>query len=184
MAISIYTTILMSFERYVRIGHTCRLKDCSYMTDDNFKYYLLAIVLAPCVFYVPKFFELYAEETRVGVDIDVNCHSILHPPKVNMTAMKGWSNNSVIALSLENFNILSFFRAFWCGSWRFHAEIFRRATQSYRTTAGRSVSKGMSGGEFHRITPPGLETQRYPGTTTFFQHRGIFLHVILYLCST
>ena len=37
MMISIYTTILMSFERYVRIGHTCRLKDCAYITDDNFK---------------------------------------------------------------------------------------------------------------------------------------------------
>ena len=82
------------------------------MTDDNFKYYLLTIVLAPCVFYVPKFFELYAEETRVGVDIDVNCHSILHPPKVNMTAMKGWSNNSVIVLSLENFNVCHFSELF------------------------------------------------------------------------
>ena len=37
MMISIYTTILMSFERYVRIGHTCRLKDCSYITEENFK---------------------------------------------------------------------------------------------------------------------------------------------------
>ena len=59
------------------------------MTDDNFKYYLLAIVIAPCIFYVPKFFELYAEETRVGVDIEVNCHSVLNPPKVNLTAWKG-----------------------------------------------------------------------------------------------
>ena len=91
MMISIYTTILMSFERYVRIGHTCRLKDCSYMTDDNFKYYLCTIVIAPCIFYVPKFFELYAEETRVGVDIEVNCHSVLNPPKVNLTVMKGMS---------------------------------------------------------------------------------------------
>ena len=94
--------------------------------------------------------------------------------------VKQFSNCTVF----REFQCLSFFRAFWCGSWRFHAEIFRRATQSYRTTAGRSVSKGMPGGEFHRITPPGLETQRYPGITTFFHHRGIFLHVILYLCST
>ena len=68
---------------------TLGLKDCSYITDDNFKYYLCAIVIAPCIFYVPKFFELYAEEIRVGVDITVNCHSILNPPKVNLTVMKG-----------------------------------------------------------------------------------------------
>jgi hypothetical protein len=37
MMISIYTTILISFERYVRIGHTCRFKDYSYLTDDNLK---------------------------------------------------------------------------------------------------------------------------------------------------
>ena len=38
MMISVYCTMVMSFERYVRIGRTCRLKDSPYITDDNFRY--------------------------------------------------------------------------------------------------------------------------------------------------
>ena len=36
MMMSIYATIVMSFERYVRIGYTCRLLACSYITEENF----------------------------------------------------------------------------------------------------------------------------------------------------
>ena len=75
------------------------------MTDDNFKYYLCAIVIAPCIFYVPKFFELYAEETRVGVDIEVNCHSVLNPPKVNLTVMKGRSQCLKITQKVSFYNV-------------------------------------------------------------------------------
>ena len=35
---SVYCTVLMSFERYVRICHLCQLRECSYMiTRENFK---------------------------------------------------------------------------------------------------------------------------------------------------
>ena len=37
MMISVYCTMVMSFERYVRIGRKCRLKASSYITDDNFR---------------------------------------------------------------------------------------------------------------------------------------------------
>ena len=37
MMISVYCTMVMSFERYVRIGRTCRFKASSYITEDNFK---------------------------------------------------------------------------------------------------------------------------------------------------
>ena len=37
MMISVYCTMVMSFERYVRIGRTCRLKASSYINDDNFR---------------------------------------------------------------------------------------------------------------------------------------------------
>ena len=37
MMISVYCTMVMSFERYVRIGRTCRLKASGYINDDNFK---------------------------------------------------------------------------------------------------------------------------------------------------
>lgn len=34
---SIYCTVIMSFERYIRICHICQLRDCSYITRENFK---------------------------------------------------------------------------------------------------------------------------------------------------
>ena len=37
MMISVYCTIIMSFERYARIGKRCQMKDCSYITDENLK---------------------------------------------------------------------------------------------------------------------------------------------------
>lgn len=36
MMTSIYCTILMSFERYIRICHLCQLKSSKILTDDNF----------------------------------------------------------------------------------------------------------------------------------------------------
>ena len=38
MMTSVYSTIVMSFERYVRICHTCRLRSCKYITEENFKW--------------------------------------------------------------------------------------------------------------------------------------------------
>ena len=37
MMISVYCTIIMSFERYTRIGKRCQMKDCSYITNENLK---------------------------------------------------------------------------------------------------------------------------------------------------
>jgi hypothetical protein len=39
----------MSFERYVRIGHTCRLRACSYITEENFKYVMVAVYVVVAV---------------------------------------------------------------------------------------------------------------------------------------
>ncbi len=47
MMTSVYSTIVLSFERYVRIVHTCRLRACSYITEDNFRYYVAGIVVCP-----------------------------------------------------------------------------------------------------------------------------------------
>ena len=87
MMSSVYCTIVMSFERYIRICHLCQLRDCSYITMANFKwvpyyvkypwhsstknvyriieccsfsfrYYIIAIIGVPVLFYAPKFFEL------------------------------------------------------------------------------------------------------------------------------
>ena len=73
-----------------------------------------------------------------------------------------WMEKTQKKLFPINFDFL--FRTFWCGTWGFHAEIFRRSTQSYSTTARRSLFKGMPSGEFHRILRLCFnETQCYPG---------------------
>ena len=57
---SVYSTVLISFERYVRICYICQLRPSKWITVDNFKYYVTAIILGPIIFYLPKFFEVRA----------------------------------------------------------------------------------------------------------------------------
>ena len=53
---SVYCTIIMSWERYVRICLICR--GCDYFSDGKFKGYMAFIIFFPVIFYVPKFFEV------------------------------------------------------------------------------------------------------------------------------
>ena len=50
---------------------------------------MLAIMLGPLLFYVPKFFELRTVHSRLGIDVTVDCETVLNPPKINFTAFKG-----------------------------------------------------------------------------------------------
>ena len=54
---SVYCTVVMSWERYVRICLVSRL-DCDYFSDGKFKVYLGLIIIFPIIFYIPKFFEV------------------------------------------------------------------------------------------------------------------------------
>merc|ERR1719414_1528883 len=54
---SVYATVLLSFERFVRVKYTVNLKRFKYFNEDNFKYYLMALLTIPTLFYLPKFFE-------------------------------------------------------------------------------------------------------------------------------
>eukprot|EP00095_Tigriopus_kingsejongensis_P012051 maker-scaffold90_size386344-snap-gene-2.26 protein:Tk12051 transcript:maker-scaffold90_size386344-snap-gene-2.26-mRNA-1 annotation:"GJ13605" len=55
---SVYFTVLMSFERFIRICYYCQLQFTSILTDENVKYYKLFVILFPVIFYIPKFFEI------------------------------------------------------------------------------------------------------------------------------
>ncbi len=46
-------------------------------------------MLGPLLFYVPKFFELRTVHSRLGLDVTVDCETVLNPPKINFTAFKG-----------------------------------------------------------------------------------------------
>ena len=54
---SVYTTVVMSWERYVRICLVSKL-GCDYFSAGRFKVYVGFIIIFPILFYVPKFFEV------------------------------------------------------------------------------------------------------------------------------
>ena len=62
---SVYCTIVMSWERYVRI---CLVNSYSlYFGDRKFCLYIVLILIFPIIFYIPKFFEVstYIDTTSV-----------------------------------------------------------------------------------------------------------------------
>ena len=78
----------MSFERYVRICYLCQLRVSNVLTEENFKYYVLAFTLGPLLFYIPKFFELRTEGRIVEYNKLINCTKILlefNPYFLNLT---------------------------------------------------------------------------------------------------
>ncbi len=77
MMTSVYCTVIMSFERYVRICHICQLRDSAYITEDNFKFYVLAFTLCPLIFYGPKFFEIRTERATHEYSVVLNCSDVL-----------------------------------------------------------------------------------------------------------
>ena len=54
-----------------------------------YRYYMITIILGPCIFYVPRFFELKTTHTRLGIDMTVDCEMALYPPKFNLSAFNG-----------------------------------------------------------------------------------------------
>ena len=55
---SVYCTIVMSWERYVRICLLSNLVNSNYFSNGKFKVYLAVIIVFPVIFYIPKFFEV------------------------------------------------------------------------------------------------------------------------------
>ena len=58
--VSVYCTILMSFERYVRICHLCQLRYNSWLSKRTFGILIGVVTLFPVLFYFPRFFEVRA----------------------------------------------------------------------------------------------------------------------------
>ena len=58
---SVYCTILMSFERYVRICHLCQLRYNTWLSKRTFGLLIGVVTLFPIAFYFPRFFELVSE---------------------------------------------------------------------------------------------------------------------------
>ena len=58
--------ICFSFERYVRICYLCQLRPSSLITVDNFKYYVVGIIIGSILFYTPKFFEVRPATTTTN----------------------------------------------------------------------------------------------------------------------
>ena len=85
---SVYCTVILSLERYVRICYLCQLKDWSYpyVTEKNIHYYKIGLILLPIMFYLPKFFEV----------------SWIYQKVQNLNSNRRFASNIVIA-TLANF---------------------------------------------------------------------------------
>ena len=59
---SVYCTILMSFERYVRICHLCQLRYNSWLSEKTFGFLIAFVTMFPICFYMPRFFEMRSKE--------------------------------------------------------------------------------------------------------------------------
>jgi len=57
---SVYCTVILSLERYIRICFLCQLREWSYpsITGKNVTCYKVGLTVIPVIFYLPKFFEL------------------------------------------------------------------------------------------------------------------------------
>lgn len=87
--VSVYCTVLLSFERYIRICYLCQLKDCTLITAKKFRYYLLVLAVFPALFYLPKFFEIRyvaVEKTFYGL---ANCSGLTSLQHLNLTSASG-----------------------------------------------------------------------------------------------
>ena len=85
MMSSVYCTITMSIERYVRICHLCQMRTPTLLTETNFKFYIIAVILGPLIFYAPKFFEIRTENTIKHYHKILNCSEVLGPEFENVT---------------------------------------------------------------------------------------------------
>jgi len=74
---SVYSTILISFERYIRICYYCQLRETSVLSEDNVKFYKLFVVLFPILFYVPKCFEVRSHYVVKEVKMQIDCQKYL-----------------------------------------------------------------------------------------------------------
>jgi len=70
---SVYCTILMSFERYVRICHLCQLRYNSWLSEKTFGFLIAFVTMFPICFYMPRFFEMRSKEDIKVVNLLLDC---------------------------------------------------------------------------------------------------------------
>ncbi|TRY77986.1 hypothetical protein TCAL_14009 [Tigriopus californicus] len=69
---SVYSTVLISFERFIRICYYCQLQFTTILTEENIKYYKTFVVIFPVVFYIPKFFEIRTHPQTIPAQV-IDC---------------------------------------------------------------------------------------------------------------
>lgn len=78
---SVFITVLISFERYIRICYLCQMQTVDFFTDgQKIKRFLAVLVILPCLFYLPKFFEFKLKKVKVVLEHLVNCTQVLSVP--------------------------------------------------------------------------------------------------------
>ena len=75
---SVYCTVLISFERYVRICYLCQLIESKLVTRKLLRWYKVGLVFFPVLFYLPKFFEVRWDYATVYYNKTVDCSAVIY----------------------------------------------------------------------------------------------------------
>ena len=73
LLISVYTTVIISLERYIRICYLCQMRSVDFDFESRLRSILICLVVFPTLFYVPKFFEYKLVNTKVYFTKKINC---------------------------------------------------------------------------------------------------------------
>ena len=73
---SVYTTIIISLERYVRICYLCQMRRSELLKETNLRYFFCALIILPILFYIPKLFEFQLDKRTVLLTKTLNCTQV------------------------------------------------------------------------------------------------------------
>ena len=76
-----------------------------------YRYYVIAVIVCPIIFYLPKFFELRTVYSSISFDVTVDCSLVLFPEESEVTSEDiVFPNNNNNATEMSNATILSMLR--------------------------------------------------------------------------
>eukprot|EP00095_Tigriopus_kingsejongensis_P000408 snap_masked-scaffold19_size710362-processed-gene-4.14 protein:Tk00408 transcript:snap_masked-scaffold19_size710362-processed-gene-4.14-mRNA-1 annotation:"hypothetical protein EAG_12595" len=73
---SVYCTVVMSWERYIRIVLISNLVNCTYLSRGKFRFYVAMITIFPIIFYLPKFYEVRPQFIGIENTVMVDCNNV------------------------------------------------------------------------------------------------------------
>ena len=86
---SVFTTVVISLERYIRICYLCQMRtvDLFSAAESRLRYILVGLVIIPTLFYIPKFFEYTLQSSKIYFTQKLNCSNFFPLAQENQWSM-------------------------------------------------------------------------------------------------